>query len=171
MSERQSPNPITPARRPTAVVRVAGLLVALGLAAAPAVGAVDLAPYRWENRLLVLAAPGPDEAALASQREILARRVDAVADRDLVVIELYGRGGGLLGERLLTEAEAAGLRQRLRLAADDRTLLLIGKDGGIKRRAPLDTELRAVFEQIDAMPMRRDEMRERRAAGLPVTPP
>jgi hypothetical protein len=35
--------------------------------------------------------------------------------------------------------------------------LLIGKDGGIKARAD-DLDLAALFERIDAMPMRRREM-------------
>jgi hypothetical protein len=40
-------------------------------------------------------------------------------------------------------------------------MILIGLDGGIKRRGELDTELQAVFGQIDGMPMRRQELRER----------
>lgn len=173
MNQRQPAAPINPVRQPPAVGCGRGLLIGflVAVAVAPAAGALDLSSYRWQHRLLVLAAPSAEDTALARQRESLARRADAVDDRDLVVIELYARGGGRLGERALSEAEAAGLRERLRLATGDRALLLIGKDGGVKRRAPLDTELRGVFEQIDAMPMRRDEMRERRAAGQPVTPP
>ena len=46
----------------------------------------------------------------------------------------------------------------------DLEALLLGLDGGEKRRAALGTELRSLFLQIDAMPMRRQELRER-AAG------
>lgn len=43
---------------------------------------------------------------------------------------------------------------------DAETVLLIGKDGGVKaRQAVLDLE--ALFDRIDAMPMRRAEMRAR----------
>ncbi len=43
-------------------------------------------------------------------------------------------------------------------------VLLIGKDGGVKLRSGRPFALHALFDAIDAMPMRQDEMR-RRAAG------
>ena len=63
------------------------------------------------------------------------------------------------------------LRTQLRAAAGDRRVILIGKDGGIKRRAELDTDLREIFRQIDAMPMRRAEMRTKSEVGVPGTLP
>jgi hypothetical protein len=39
-------------------------------------------------------------------------------------------------------------------------MILVGKDGGVKMRAPLDTAVEAIFERIDRMPMRRREMQE-----------
>jgi hypothetical protein len=50
-------------------------------------------------------------------------------------------------------------------------LLLVGKDGSVKRRATLTTDLREIVHQIDAMPMRHNESRERNNFGEPVTPP
>jgi hypothetical protein len=46
-------------------------------------------------------------------------------------------------------------------AVDGFAALLVGKDGGVKRTSyePLDTD--DLFDQIDQMPMRRREMRER----------
>lgn len=38
-------------------------------------------------------------------------------------------------------------------------VLLIGKDGGIKSREP-SLNLEGIFRRIDAMPMRRQEMRQ-----------
>ena len=57
--------------------------------------------------------------------------------------------------------DVAELRRQLGVAPGDRQMILIGLDGGIKRRGELDTELQAVFGQIDGMPMRRQELRER----------
>jgi len=63
------------------------------------------------------------------------------------------------------------MRERLGVTAADRFVLLVGKDGGIKRRAELGTDLREIMLQIDAMPMRRNEIRAKKEAGIPVTTP
>ncbi|NMG19341.1 hypothetical protein DP116_07665 [Brasilonema bromeliae SPC951] len=39
--------------------------------------------------------------------------------------------------------------------------VLVGKDGGVKRRETTPVQAKAIFDEIDAMPMRRQEMRER----------
>jgi hypothetical protein len=49
-------------------------------------------------------------------------------------------------------------------------LLLVGKDGLVKRRAALGTDLQEIFSQIDTMPMRRMEMRQR-AENVMQPPP
>ena len=40
-----------------------------------------------------------------------------------------------------------------------------------KRRAELRTDLRDIFLQIDAMPMRRNEVRAKREAGMDIASP
>jgi hypothetical protein len=103
------------------------------------------------------------------QHEIALRR-DAVLDRDVLVFQLLP-DQGLLGETPLPGESVRALREQLAVAADDRLTILIGKDGGIKKRTSLDTDLRETFLKIDAMPMRRNEIRAKKEAGLPVTPP
>ena len=62
-----------------------------------------------------------------------------------------------LGESLLWV-----LRERLGLPADSFRAVLIGKDGGAKITAAAPIAPQRLFATIDAMPMRRTEMRERR---------
>jgi hypothetical protein len=88
----------------------------------------------------------------------------------MLVIEVWA-DAGLAGDQPLSALDAAGLRDRLQLAPGDRLQLLIGKDGGIKRRAALNADLSESLQQIDAMPMRRQEIRAKQRAGVPVTPP
>ena len=128
----------------------------LGLAAmaAMAAGAALAGPldgYRGRARVLVLSAPDSGDAQLRAQRVALASDRAGVAERDLVVLEAVGSG-----------AEARALRERLGLPADSFRAVLIGKDGGTKitEAAPLAPQ--RLFATIDAMPMRRTEMRERR---------
>ncbi len=141
--------------RPTAIA------LAATLAAATPVPAYDLTPHQWRDRLLILVAPHADDAVLARQQAAVERHRDAVAERHLRVFVLRGEDGTLDG-RTLGARDVATLRRQLDAAGDASELILIGKDGGIKRRGALSTPLDAVFAQIDGMPMRQTEMRQQR---------
>lgn len=127
-------------------------LIGLGLAMlAAGTGAAagdPLDAYRWRSRVLVLSAPGPDDPRLAAQRAILASGRPGIAERDLVVVEALGDG-----------PEAAALRMRLGLPARSFRAVLVGKDGGAKLTSEAPIPSQDLFATIDAMPMRRSEMR------------
>lgn len=144
--------------------------IGLILGVAGQVSAYDLSQHEWRHRLLFLIAPRVTDQDLAAQQQYLDRRRDAVLDRDLLVFHLFP-DHGMVGETVLSAEAVRILREQLGVAAEDRLVILIGKDGGIKRRAELDTDLRYIFLQIDAMPMRHEEMRAKIKAGIPVTPP
>ena len=127
-------------------------LIGLGLAAltAGATMAGPLDAYRWRSRVLVLSAPDPDDPDLRAQRAALGPMRGGAAERDLVVLEAVGDG-----------AEARALRAHLSLPAGEFRAVLVGKDGGAKltEAAPIPPE--KLFATIDAMPMRRGEIRDR----------
>jgi hypothetical protein len=150
--------------RPGAVLAA---LLALGMGS---VSAYDLDQHAWRDRLLIIAAPDADSAAVHRQTAAVDDRRPALDDRKMRVIELYADSGRIDGVPL-DAADVAQLRRHFAIGADEQVLLLIGKDGGVKRRAPFDTGLREFFIQVDAMPMRQAEIRRKRAAGEPVTDP
>ena len=131
--------------------------------------AEDLDTHLWRHRLLFVIAPTATDSVVVKQLVMLNKRADALIDRDIRVFQLYMRGASLYQDIPLTFDEAVRLRTELRIHPDARILLLIGKDGTIKRRAPIDTDLRDIFAQIDGMPMRRNEIRRKNRAGFPVT--
>jgi hypothetical protein len=53
------------------------------------------------------------------------------------------------------------LRQRFHIEPGGSTFILVGKDGTVKLRRP-SVRLSNLFEVVDAMPMRRAEMRRQR---------
>ena len=59
----------------------------------------------------------------------------------------------------LTTADAIATRRKFHLAPEDFTVILIGKDGGEKLRSKDPVPFDHLRETIDAMPMRKDEMR------------
>ena len=120
---------------------------------------VDLGPYRWKRRLLLIFAPSAGAAEYVRQEGLLAGHRAQLADRDVTEGAFFLRGRGHLGATSISATAAAALRLRLGVEGERFTVLLLGKDGGIKltRARPVGaTELIAV---IDAMPMRRAGLR------------
>ncbi len=136
----------------------------------PMAAADVLKQHYWQDRLLILAAPSANHPSLQQQRDTIAKRRDAIEDRDLRVYELVGNHGLRDGQPISSE-DTAELRERFKLNQSDEALILVGLDGGEKRRAPLATPLSEFFLEIDAMPMRRADIRAKRAAGKTVTKP
>lgn len=71
-------------------------------------------------------------------------------DRDLVVIDFD-----------TVHRPANLLQSRYKVARNAFTVLLIGKDGGIKLRSVEPVRPERLFAIIDAMPMRQEEMHRR----------
>lgn len=128
-------------------------------------GAFELVDYQWRNRLLVLVAASPEQPSVAVALDRVEQSATALTERHVVVIQLFTQATSLADGQPLTTAEAEGLRKELAVERHDEALILIGKDGDIKRRAPLQTNLAEIFAQIDAMPMRREEMRRQRSTA------
>ena len=126
---------------------------------------VDLSVHEWEHRLLLVFAPSLDSNGWVEQREMWSGRRDGFEDRDLRIYMVGGKEAGRFytspgsDPRPIRAASARALRNRFDVALDDYAVVLVGKDGTEKRRdeAPVDAD--AIFETIDAMPMRRAEMR------------
>jgi hypothetical protein len=119
------------------------ILLAAALAASP-----TLAQMRWGRRVLIVAAPSPQDPELAEQRRILGNWSAKGDERDLTIVEVVGdqvRGAG---------DTAPALRRRFRLPATF-TAILIGKDGGVKLRTAHPFPTAMLEKTIDAMPMRR----------------
>jgi len=102
--------------------------------------------YRWANRPVLLFAPSERDEAYLLQMKILHADKGGLAERDILVlsdISALGRGQ---------------LRDTLQI--DGFEVILIGKDGGVKLRAKTPISIQELFSLIDAMPMRRQELRD-----------
>ena len=110
----------------------------------------------WQNRIILAWSnnPAPLKAALVRARtEIDERDIVWFVINDTQVETNYA--GTLAPDFAPTTSH--------QFQSDSRQVLLIGKDGGIKNS---DTELllQSLFRDIDAMPMRQNEMRETRSS-------
>ena len=119
----------------------------------------SLASYRWEKRPLLVFAPSAEDRRFVRQVESVLARQSGFEERDMLLVLVPGGGLARAGSRALSEREAGALRDAYGVAPDAFSVRLIGKDGGVKRKADEPVSLTDLFEQIDAMPMRQREMR------------
>jgi uncharacterized protein (DUF2336 family) len=136
-----------------------------------------LASLRGRNRPLLIFAPDSGHPAYRRQHELLQGLDAELADRDMRVVEIIGErvsdrgaletengaetGNDAARSRAGAATGAAALRQYLELPPNTFAVLLVGKDGGVKLRRGEPVPPEHLFQLIDAMPMRRREMRER----------
>ena len=122
-------------------------------------GAVDLSQYEWKNRLVFVFAPTREEPSFHTFHESLMAREADVANRDLVVFELLESEPSTKDGESLDPAAARLLRERFGVADGAFSVILVGKDGGVKLDRQQQTSLEDIFALIDSMPMRQHEMR------------
>ena len=122
---------------------------------------VDLMKYQWKNRLLLVFTPSVDGPGYLRLKEDLSRQEEEVMDRDLLVFYILESGETKLGNSPLSGSTGACLREKFSIKPGTFTVLLIGKDGGVKLRRQGRVKLDEIFSLIDAMPMRQREMRDK----------
>ncbi|MEM1328774.1 MAG: DUF4174 domain-containing protein [Bacteroidota bacterium] len=122
----------------------------------------QLDQHQWKNRLLLVFAPYDDEALVEEQLEDFAADKTGLVERDLLVYQIYIDSGETPDGKALSAQTIIDLRQQFQVRNGELVVVLIGKDGGEKLRRTNEILTREVlYNTIDAMPMRRNEMRRR----------
>ena len=79
----------------------------------------------------------------------------------MIVFQIYETGSSFKGMSELDHEMADKLRRNFSVAPGQLTVILVGKDGGVKLRRNEQVNLNEIFLLIDGMPMRREEMRRK----------
>ncbi len=109
----------------------------------------DLSAYAWVNRPLVVFADNDTDPRFVQQMKYINDGLSELAERDVVVLTDT------------TPTPLSALRKKLRPRGF--MLVLIGKDGSIYLRKPAPWNIREITRAIDKMPLRQQEVRDRRA--------
>ncbi len=123
---------------------------------------LDLSQYQWTHRLLLIFAPSEQNPAYLDLEDQLQASEAELADRDLIVFRLFAQGRGSAAGAPIGNDSVSLLYDRFDVQQGASTVVLIGKDGGEKARQVGTFDLQAIFERIDAMPMRQREMRQQK---------
>ncbi len=128
-------------------------LLAASLAAAllPSLGQGNLPRYQGKNRLLLVFAPSKSDPRWQKQNALLQNSAEAFRNRDLVRLDYLETSG----------PNSTAVRAHYGIKQGLFRVLLIGKDGHVASGSPTPITVGEITQQIDRMPMRRDEMRRR----------
>ncbi|MBR8832877.1 MAG: DUF4174 domain-containing protein [Stigonema ocellatum SAG 48.90 = DSM 106950] len=121
----------------------------------------SLSSQRGKNRLLLVFTPSEQNRAYQQQIQLFSQYKQGFADRDLVLVQVLAQGNSYANGEEISSSSAAQLRHRFGVSNSDFRVVLVGKDGGTKRSDSNPVHASAIFNEIDAMPMRRQEMRQR----------
>ncbi len=113
------------------------------LTASLATSAQSLADCRWKTRIVLIFGEGNYAAIANKQKEILLAQSKGLEERDL---------------QIFVNPEPRSMRELRSQTGFE--VMLIGKDGGVKKRKTTLLTPEELFDIIDAMPMRQSEMRK-----------
>jgi len=109
---------------------------------------VELSDFHWIARPVVVFAESPADPRFQQQMDLLTARPDELAERDVVVI-------------VDTDPDAPS-DPRLKLRPRGFMLVLMAKDGTVLFRKPFPWDVREISRSIDKLPLRQQEIRDRR---------
>ena len=119
---------------------------------------MDLKQFQWKHRLLLIFAMDENDPPFKKLKdEIIAQKAE-VENRDLLVFEIFERGLSRMNTTPLDPVNVHSIRKHYAIPQSAFKVILIGKDGGIKLKKDDTANLELIFERIDAMPMRKNEM-------------
>jgi len=133
------------------VALAAAALIATAQTPRPSSLAQQLRASHWQKRVLLIGAPTASQVDFQQQKKLLAAAPDQLQERDFLVLELpYDQ---------LSAADRQYWQQELKQPLTSFVMVLIGKDGGVKRTETKPLAAAELFGTVDKMPMRRQEAR------------
>jgi len=117
--------------------------------------------YQWKNRLLLVFAPSQKNLAYQTQMQLFEGQKAGFKDRDLLLVQILADGSSSVDDQRLNHTSAVSLRECFDVGTEEFGAILVGKDGTEKRRDHAPVQPTVIFGEIDAMPMRQQEMSSR----------
>ena len=113
-----------------------------------------LSDLKWEKRIIIIV---DDENFEFNNR--VKKYQEQFKERDISVV-FYNKGIAYLDNKIISDRFSKSVEKKIKSRKSRYSLILVGRDGGVKNTYLYDTKLRAIFYDIDKMPMRKSEMRK-----------
>lgn len=121
--------------------------------------AQDLSQHQWKNRLLLVITDDTNTTVFQNQIKALELQKTELEDRKLIIYQItptHFKSGISNNSDWMKRPE---LYQDFKTSDKAFEVLLIGLDGGVKLRQNTVLTAQTLFNTIDAMPMRRSELK------------
>ena len=126
-----------------------------------------LSSYHDKNRVLLVFAPTPQDDSYLEQMKLWQIEKAGFEDRQLVVMPVFANARKPAPEQ---SAQILSLMKRHGIESNGFGVVLIGKDGHDAYHASKPAPASALYGVIDAMPMRRAEVKRQPAASPTPSP-
>lgn len=127
------------------------------------VNAQALNEFQWKNRVLLLFTPSPQATLFQRQVALLDAVEEGMVDRRLATIFVEKSGDFENTSLFVRRSQAEWYYDHFNVEPHQFALVLVGLDGNTKIRYVNQViEPQTIFEVIDGMPMRQNELRLRR---------
>ena len=110
---------------------------------------------KWQKRILVI-----NTGDRIEMQKLTSFYSEEFKDRDFVVIQLNGHEA-FFEDKRMSKRFTKSLLKKLKNYDESNYFILLGKDGGVKNSFTKGIEMRTIFDQVDRMPMRMNEMRRK----------
>lgn len=116
--------------------------------------------YRGSHRMVLVFAPSERAPAFEKQMDLIRADEQGLHDQDVFCVTVLAEGRSDAGGHAIRETDAVALRERFGVGRDDFAVILLGKDGSVKRETDAPLQIEAILEQIEGAPAQdRDQRR------------
>jgi hypothetical protein len=119
----------------------------------------NLEDYKWKNRVLIVFSPNTYNPDYREQVKTVRSSTKGIQDRDLQIFYALDQSSAMAKGKILPDDATNALRNTFDIPSSDFTTILVGKDGTEKLRTDGSLSSSKLFDTIDAMPMRKLEMK------------
>ena len=116
---------------------------------------INLSDLKWKKRTIIIV----DDENFDFKRR-LKKYQKEIEERDIVLV-FYNKSVAYLDNRIISKKFSKSVAIKIKKINSNHQLILLGKDGSIKKTYPFETKITEIFYDIDQMPMRISEMRKK----------
>jgi len=113
--------------------------------------------FKWKKRIL-LVFESPTKEATAEFEALIKENEGELEERDLIIFIVRSSNIDTYLTTQILDVSPSKIRVDFGVSLTEQSVVLIGKDGTVKLRETLPTSLDKIFDTIDQMPMRQEEM-------------
>ncbi|MDR9419652.1 DUF4174 domain-containing protein [Gracilimonas sp.] len=116
--------------------------------------------HKWKDRVLLIFSPNTYNQDYRDQVDYLDDAQEGIKERDLKAYYVLKESSASVRGQVLENEDSDYIRSEYGISPSDFTVILIGKDGTEKLRIEEALSTKRLFKEIDAMPMRKLEMKD-----------